>query len=661
MIVLDEAHSYIGSQAAELSLLLRRVLHGFGVDSNEVRFVATSATIGDPKGEAGQKLKEFLAGLAGVGLDRVHVVAGERQVPELPAGDAGYRSASLEALESIPPEDETTRYQAVCANQTANGIRRLFVPQQGGQPARPLRDICNVLVGPRDHHEPQTQQLALRWLDLLTRSRHPQDKELVPFLPLRLHAFHDILAGLWACSDPHCNCRAGTALDSQDWAFGAIYTEERQTCECGAPVYELRSCNDCNETYLWGRIAVDSQSGNWTVIQDIEEMADEFKLEAVAEEDSGNAAPSEASEELVAQEGGRQDSPLVLIANRHLQEADEATIDIGTRILNSHTDLPKVKVRIKEMAEEQLTCPECGGHHGQGKLMFRPARLGAPFLLMQVIPTVMEFCPDGDDALNKPLRGRRMITFTDSRQGTARMAAALQRDAERNALRSAVYQYLASRSDVSSNPTYRDLLVEIAEYEADYAETGSPRIKTRLENKKLELAQFRSKPVSFQTLAEQLALHATDIKRWALSYYREINPAQFEGDAGTLELARLFLFREFARRPKRANSLETLGLVSVQYPRLDGVNVVPAAVLSHTQMSVEEWRQLLKLTLDFVVRDQSCLEFKDTWRRWVGKKEVSAKFLSPDSMEKAVGIYRRWPQTNRVGQQNRMVRLLAAQ
>lgn len=659
-IVLDEAHSYIGSQAAELSLLLRRVLHGFGVDSNEVRFVATSATIGDPKGEAGQKLKEFLAGLAGVGLDRVHVVAGERQVPELPAGDADYRSAELEVLEAIPPGDETSRYQAVCANQTANGIRRLFVPQQGGQPARPLRDICNVLAGPREHHEPQTQQLALRWLDLLTRSRHLQDKELVPFLPLRLHAFHNILAGLWACSDQNCSCRQGTKLDSSEWAYGAVYTEERQTCECGAPVYELRSCNDCNETYLWGRLAIDSRNGSWTVVQDIQELTDEFKLEAVAQEDAEITAEIEPTEDLADQEERKPDSSLVLIANRHQQDTAEATIDIGTRILDSHSDLPKVKVRIKEMDEEQLTCPECGGHHGQGKLMFRPARLGAPFLLMQVIPTVLEFCPDGDDALNKPLRGRRMITFTDSRQGTARMAASLQRDAERNALRSAVYQYLASRSDVSSNPAYRDLLEEIADYEADYAETGSSRIKTRLEIKKLELAQFKPQPVSFEVLAKQLSIHETDIWNWALSYYREISPAQFAGDGGALELARLFLFREFSRRPKRGNSLETLGLVAVQYPKLDHVHVVPEKVLSHTQMSVEEWRQLLKLSLDFVVREMSCLEFSRDWQKWIGKKTVSAKFLSPESKDKAVGIYRRWPQTNRVGQQNRMVRLLAA-
>ena len=39
-IVLDEAHTYIGSQAAEMALLLRRVLHRFEVDSESVRFVA---------------------------------------------------------------------------------------------------------------------------------------------------------------------------------------------------------------------------------------------------------------------------------------------------------------------------------------------------------------------------------------------------------------------------------------------------------------------------------------------------------------------------------------------------------------------------------------------------------------------------------------------
>jgi DEAD/DEAH box helicase domain-containing protein len=50
-IVLDEAHTYIGSQAAEVALLLRRTLHAFGVTPNQVRFVATSATLGRDDGE----------------------------------------------------------------------------------------------------------------------------------------------------------------------------------------------------------------------------------------------------------------------------------------------------------------------------------------------------------------------------------------------------------------------------------------------------------------------------------------------------------------------------------------------------------------------------------------------------------------------------------
>ena len=58
-VVLDEAHTYVGSQAAEAAMLIRRVLLAFGVTPDQVRFVATSATIGQPEGEAGQRLRVF--------------------------------------------------------------------------------------------------------------------------------------------------------------------------------------------------------------------------------------------------------------------------------------------------------------------------------------------------------------------------------------------------------------------------------------------------------------------------------------------------------------------------------------------------------------------------------------------------------------------------
>lgn len=73
-IVLDEAHSYMGSQAAELAMQLRRVLHAFGVEAKDVRFVATSATIAGTDAE--EKLKQFLSEISGQSIENILVIGG---------------------------------------------------------------------------------------------------------------------------------------------------------------------------------------------------------------------------------------------------------------------------------------------------------------------------------------------------------------------------------------------------------------------------------------------------------------------------------------------------------------------------------------------------------------------------------------------------------
>lgn len=83
-IILDEAHSYVGSSAAEIALLIRRVLLTFGVRAEDVRFVATSATIGDGK-DVTDDLRRFLRDLSGTDENRVRVVLGEREDVLLPA------------------------------------------------------------------------------------------------------------------------------------------------------------------------------------------------------------------------------------------------------------------------------------------------------------------------------------------------------------------------------------------------------------------------------------------------------------------------------------------------------------------------------------------------------------------------------------------------
>lgn len=86
--------------------------------------------------------------------------------------------------------------------------------------------------------------------------------------------------------------------------------------------------------------------------------------------------------------------------------------------------------------------------------------LGGPFYVANAVPTVLEYCQDyqeedqtpehGPQSL--PGRGRRLITFTDSRQGTARMAVRMQQEAERSRLRGLVVEILSwhQRSQASS-------------------------------------------------------------------------------------------------------------------------------------------------------------------------------------------------------------------
>lgn len=647
-IVLDEAHSYIGSQAAELSLLLRRVLHGFGVEPSEVRFVATSATIGDPNGEAGQKLREFLAGLAGISLEQVHVVSGTRIVPSLPKGDETFCNASLIELDAIPIKDEAKRFLALSENTTAKRIRSRFIVSDGGKPANTLTAIAQSIWPDQIGLTPERKIQTLQWLDLLTSAKIGSGSSSTAFLPLRLHAFHNVLSGLWACCDSNCSHRHGTLLETEEWPFGKVFTEQRQHCECGAPVYELRSCNECNQTFLWARRSFRQTDATYRLVQIIEEAADEFKLEVEAVEDEIDTGATESD----------RDTGALLIANRYIDKTSEITVQKETLLLDRHDAKDAISIRARDETDGSLECPECGAEHGHGHQVFRSAMLGAPFLLKQITPTLLEYCPDGDDPLARPMRGRRMITFTDSRQGTARMSAALQQEAERNRVRSLVYQQVHGK--LSGGRDSDEILSLRNELNVLLPHKTLPGMSELIAAKEKAISEkLIPSGVSFQKLAEHLSLQEADINRWALRYYAELDPDQFSGNSGAKSLAEMFIAREFSRRPKRTNSLETMGLVAVDYPKLRAITRVPESVKLASKFSLEEWLSFLKISLDFFVRENTILDLKDDYRRWIGNRFTRKQLLPPVSTEKQTSALKRWPQCNTGGIQPRLVRLLS--
>ena len=126
-VVIDETHSYTGAGAAELALLMRRVLMAFGVSSDTVRFATSSATIGNGDVEdTGNKLKKFICDISGQLSEQIEIVEGKRTMDLSNAGSEeilccrqllnkeGYVPLDLLIPGQMTIEDRLERLDALC-------------------------------------------------------------------------------------------------------------------------------------------------------------------------------------------------------------------------------------------------------------------------------------------------------------------------------------------------------------------------------------------------------------------------------------------------------------------------------------------------------------------------------------------------------------------
>jgi len=619
-IVLDEAHTYIGSQSAELALLIRRVLHGFGVRPEEVKFIASSATVGDGQ-EAKDNLRRYLSGIAGVSMDQIEIVDGKRDIPELPPLTQVQGKPIMELLraDSLPIEE-------LIQHPKARRIRDMLAHSP-----KTIQEIVGKDL-PADQQVAAESEMRL-WLDTLSNPHLTYNG--IHFLPLRGHLFHRVLHGLWACSDSQCRIKRGTPLDTPDWNFGAVYMQQRLICICGAPVFELVSCNDCNEEHL-----LINRSGD-RIFQATSEKTDEFELELATdeleEEEAEDARPSEPKLELVL---ARQDRPEV---------TDLRRIDLEGIIEGGQDRLVDVQLSRK------MACTKCG-FEGTGKVdLFRSAHLGVPFYSSSIIPVLIEHIPDNKkDPLSSPARGRSLITFSDSRQGTARIAVKLQQDAERARLRGLILRQI---QDSVNEDKIAELDQQIRALEpiaqVNIAVMGA------LENLQKQKEAISNATISWNELVRQLK-HVPDIKDHMLNYYRQLSPETFHVHAGLDNLIKCLLISNFSTRPKRANSTETLGLVQIWYEGLDLVTNSPRP-WQQKGLSTKDWKDFLKLCLDYHVRAGIFLNIEDNLLNWLGGRFTAKYLLAPEDGALADRKYRPWPAYNRKRHrhQNRLIRLLA--
>ena len=636
-IVLDEAHTYMGSQAAELSLLLRRVMYSFGVKAKDVRFVATSATIGGEDAKA--NLQAYLANLAGISTDQVVVIGGRRSVPVL--DKVQKEDVVVEQVLAADSQEKYSRirYEKLTKSKKATALRAKL--SESAIPST-LTDLSCHLYGDSSY-----KNETLQWLDLCSSTSLPGSKPgnpdagSVPFLPLRGHFFHQVVNGLWCCVNKHCTEKKDTAI-ADDWPFGFAYTKRKSECGCGAPIFELVFCTECNSPNL---LCVEK---NGRFIQLDRDAVDEFSLETEASEDLGEEQPDEQD----------YSDTSIIAGYSHTEYSYPVSLDAT----GAHTTPGVQTFDVDVLSPDSLICVNCD--HATGKRAFyRRALLGTPFYISNSMPTLLEACQDGSSPSEQPSRGRKLIAFTDSRQGTARISTKLQQDSERDSIRGLVYK--AASHSVAKFPEelINDKKEKLESYEKKkekYENLGDLDLVGDIEELAKPLRRGLAnlgtiKPVDWNEVVSGLQT-STDINRWIFDYYRNLNPTLFPTEGGLRIVSEMLLLREFARRPKRQNSMETLGLVSVQYPALCAIKGAPPE-WGRLGLDLDDWRSYLKTFLDFYVRENTIISMPPDWADWMGARIYPKTVIRPDSEEAISARVMRWPRVNR-GRQNRMVRLL---
>ena len=612
-IVLDEAHTYIGSAAAELSLLIRRVMEGFEVNPEHVRFIATSATIGSDE-SAKESLKKYLADVAGIEKNQIEVIDGSRMVPVLPEVQ-NISHDPIKTLQKLSNEELNTR---LIGNATARSIRECLK-----QP-KLVSEIAGELLLKSIQ---LSEDKILEWLDLL--SRRGVEYDGVSFLPLRGHYFQRTLSGLWACSNQNCSEKKGTSLDKPDWAYGMVYTHQKVNCNCGSPIYELVFCTECNHEHLIAR--QETNNGRVIFTHDQNNSLDEFQLD-VEFNDEDNEEESQVFESRVA------------FATSETDRTTPIRLDsMGRQVIND----PKAT----KVYRSSYECSSCG-HQGRGDSdPFRHSFLGMAFYASNVLPLLLAKTDSPKASQNLPFHGKRLITFTDSRQGTAKMAIKVQQDSERTKIRSLILSIISNEIDSEKADKLK------AEIKILSPLKDNQGIGEMLNGLKEDLDKLKPEATTFQELKLKLKEN-TEIKDHIHAYYRDLAPGIFDGPNGLDQYALLQLIINFSRRPRRLNSLETMGLVEIVYPNLDKIKDVQEEWTSH-QLSLQDWKDFLKICIDHHIRNGVFVDLDWYLLKWSGGKFSPKYLINP--YETGGPVHKPWPQFRRGNRrQHRLVILLAA-
>ncbi len=473
LVVLDEAHLYRGTAGAEVSLLLRRLRDRLGVPADRFRVICSTASF-----SCRPYAPQFGAQLSGLSPDTFLPISGALDLrphdgPGAPR-DAGVL-AGIDLKRYYDAQTDSERHAIIKpivdhlhAKDDTNPERALHnsladYPPMGRlinmtmERALPLTELGQQLFPSANSQTADSAVNALMALGSAARL----DPKTPGLLPCRIHNFFRGLPGLWVCMDPACS---NLDESERDGICGTMYSQPRESCHCGARVLELYTCRNCGTAYARAYTHdVDCPSSLWS------EPGQRLRM---AEGETGPLGPLD----------------LLLEAPATDEAAEPADYDLETGRLNPPSLGPRMRRvylcndRLSGALDEAngggdpslmspgqfAPCAVCGKWARFGTSYVRDHQTKGDQPFQALVARQLQIQPPSLDPPTPfaPLRGRKVLTFSDSRQVAARLAPNLQMYSVRDSLRPLIawgFQRLQAvpflRPDLNLNDLYLAVLL----------------------------------------------------------------------------------------------------------------------------------------------------------------------------------------------------------
>jgi len=458
-IVLDEAHTHAGAQGIEVGLLMRRLRHRLRLKPNDTRCIATSATLTDDNAAEAAKFAEALFGVSfreddvifgqvkreKINTDTIASINPDKYINEkmielmdvvrrpspttieiaLLMEEIGLISADdLDLVDDYEADPTAFLWHTLRSNPELIAIKEFMANYEN---PIAVEIASREVFGTRLPDEDRLRAL-FHLIELGSIAR--EDKEALPLLPAKYHLFARPPQGIWVCLNSACSGRQNHTKD----IWSRVFANRREKCDsCGKTVYPLYVCRTCGQSYIRGLqeggqvrpeadpiLNPEPQYFTWRPINENTSLAD-------TEVDSELESSDSIVENLP--KFSQSEFDLCLSCQKPIQVCNCDSSEKSSVILYKIIEIESNSKGVRNVPVKHLNeCPRCRDK------AFGKTEIATPISLYSATPLsiltneLYRLLPTSVDPeiSKKPGGGRKLLSFYDSRQGAARFAAFLQ-------------------------------------------------------------------------------------------------------------------------------------------------------------------------------------------------------------------------------------------